>query len=347
MSVKPLMNFDINSRKRKNGDSKDDGLLPVPSMTSSNQKKDIPSIFSVELPSMLGSNMGSVDGLLGDPMYQMQFRMPEHSYSDMPYQSRMSDVIPKSILENTSYKTQFNPRKMLIELYSHFLKLGWFNTYAGCITIKAKNNVFFLSKKTIKDRIELADIQVVDLRDELKTAEEIINTEEVPKKTKKKEPCSQLHILPHDVRNAHAVIFLPTKNAVMVTIHYPGKEFIITNFEMIKGIRNETTEKQFQWDDNLVIPIIENDNDENVVLMAMREAMQDYPDVPAVLVRRRGLFVWGPYWDRAKAHAEVLEYLFDIALQTLMSCMDPSISTTNGDVDKKSSDVEVKLESRF
>jgi len=32
----------------------------------------------------------------------------------------------------------------------------------------------------------------------------------------------------------------------------------------------------------------------------MAEAMRDYPDASAVLVRRHGVYVWGKTWEQAK-----------------------------------------------
>lgn len=55
-----------------------------------------------------------------------------------------------------------------------------------------------------------------------------------------------------------------------------------------------------RYDDELVIPIIENTCHESDLSDAMSKAMEDYPECPAILVRRHGLYVWGPTWQKAK-----------------------------------------------
>lgn len=39
---------------------------------------------------------------------------------------------------------------------------------------------------------------------------------------------------------------------------YPSNEFRIIYQEMIKGIKNQSTGKNYRYDDELIVPIIEN-----------------------------------------------------------------------------------------
>ncbi len=47
----------------------------------------------------------------------------------------------------------------------------------------------------------------------------------------------------------------------------------------------------------------------------LRQAIQDYPESNAVLVRRHGVYVWGKDWIQAKTQAECYDYLFEAVLR--------------------------------
>jgi len=60
------------------------------------------------------------------------------------------------------------------------------------------------------------------------------------------------------------------------------------------------TAEYYRYDEELVVPIIENTPHEKDLKKRMAIAMEDYPDSCAVLVRRHGVYVWGPTWEKAK-----------------------------------------------
>jgi len=88
---------------------------------------------------------------------------------------------------------------------------------------------------------------------------------------------------------------------------------------MIKGVRSGGTGKTFSYLDTLVVPIIENTPDEEDLKDSMAQAMQDYPDAAAILVRRHGVYIWGLDWEKAKTQAECLDYLFEIGVKMKMA----------------------------
>jgi hypothetical protein len=96
---------------------------------------------------------------------------------------------------------------------------------------------------------------------------------------------------------------------------YPGSEFIIKNIEMIKGIYHPVHKRMYRYDEELVVPIIENTCFEKDLKDTMLAAMKKYPASNAVIVRRHGMYVWGDTWEQCKTMAEVYHYLCEIALE--------------------------------
>lgn len=78
---------------------------------------------------------------------------------------------------------------------------------------------------------------------------------------------------------------------------------------MIKGVRIGGVGSALRFFDTLEVPIIENTPDEEDLTFGMSQgnmifsavlsqlivyqAMEKYPDAPAILVRRHGVYVWG------------------------------------------------------
>ncbi|XP_011494079.1 PREDICTED: methylthioribulose-1-phosphate dehydratase isoform X2 [Ceratosolen solmsi marchali] len=136
-----------------------------------------------------------------------------------------------------------------------------------------------------------------------------------PEKNLKKSQCTPLFMSAYTSRNAGAVIHSHSKFAVMVTLLWPGNEFRIKHLEMIKGIHNQKLGRSYRYDEELVVPIIENTPFEADLKGRMDEVIEDYPETCAVLVRRHGIYVWGDTWQQAKTMTESYDYLFDIAVQ--------------------------------
>jgi ribulose-5-phosphate 4-epimerase/fuculose-1-phosphate aldolase len=74
----------------------------------------------------------------------------------------------------------------------------------------------------------------------------------------KKSQCTPLFMNAYTMRNAGAVIHTHSKNLVMATLLFPGTNFKITHQEMIKGIRKCQSGGYYRYDEELVVPIIEN-----------------------------------------------------------------------------------------
>ncbi|XP_035828439.1 methylthioribulose-1-phosphate dehydratase [Aplysia californica] len=109
-----------------------------------------------------------------------------------------------------------------------------------------------------------------------------------------------------------------------------GKEIYIAP----SGVQKERIQVSFfvlcnyRYDEELVVPIIENTPFEEDLKEEMFRAMQDYPDTCAVLVRRHGVYVWGDTWQKAKTMCECYDYLFDMAVQMKGLGLDPTETPT-------------------
>jgi methylthioribulose-1-phosphate dehydratase len=65
----------------------------------------------------------------------------------------------------------------------------------------------------------------------------------------------------------------------------------------------------------LKIPIIENTAHEEDLKESLEQAMREWPEACAVLVKRHGVYVWGRDVVQAKTQAESLDYLFRLAVE--------------------------------
>jgi len=66
------------------------------------------------------------------------------------------------------------------------------------------------------------------------------------------------------------------------------------------GIWNQKEDRAYRYDEELVIPIIENTPFERDLRDDLDETIIRYPETCAVLVRRHGIYVWGDSWQQAK-----------------------------------------------
>nr|CAH7720624.1 unnamed protein product [Callosobruchus chinensis] len=217
-----------------------------------------------------------------------------------------------------SYKDQSypeeHPKNLIPELCRQFYHLGWVTGTGGGISIKHGTKIYIAPSAVQKERIHPSDmfVQTIEGEDlELPP----------PEKKLKKSQCTPLFMCAYTMRNAGAVIHTHSKAAVMVTLLFPGKEFKCTHLEMIKGIKNQKTGKNFRYDEELVVPIIENTPFEEDLKDRLAETIREYPQTCAVLV-----YVWGDTWQQAKTMTECYDYLFDIVVQMKQHGLDPSLT---------------------
>lgn len=68
----------------------------------------------------------------------------------------------------------------------------------------------------------------------------------------------------------------------------------------LQGIYDYELNRNLMYDEELVVPIIENTLFEKDLEESMAQALRDYPGTSAILVRRHGVYVWGQNWQKAK-----------------------------------------------
>jgi len=213
-----------------------------------------------------------------------------------------------------------HPRILIPELCRQFYQLGWVSGTGGGISIKTvengKGKIYIAPSGVQKERLQPEDMFICD--------EEGSIIERPPRSELKLSQCAPLFMLAYKLRGAGAIIHSHSVSAFLATVAFPGNEFKVTHMEVIKGITNDKTGKTMRYDDELVVPIIDNTPFECDLADSMRKAMIDYPETCAVLVRRHGIYVWGKTWQRAKSQCESYEYLCQVALQMKKYGLDPT-----------------------
>eukprot|EP00128_Syssomonas_multiformis_P013869 Colp12_sorted_trinity150504_noHs@14679 len=222
-------------------------------------------------------------------------------------------------------KPEEHPETLIPELCKQFYHLGWVTGTGGGISMKYNGSYYIAPSGVQKERMEPEDIFVTTVDDgvDLKCPP--------PCKGYKKSQCTPLFMNAYLMRNAGAVIHTHSQNALLVTLMY-DKEFRISHQEMIKGMMRSTSGTYHKYYEELVIPIIENTAEERDLQQSMAQAMEQYPEASAVLVRRHGVYVWGPTWQQAKTMTECLDYLCEIAVKMKQLGFDPAARHHNDGV---------------
>ena len=201
-----------------------------------------------------------------------------------------------------------DPRALVAELCRQFYFLGWCTGTGGGMSIREGDRVYMAPSGVQKERIRPADVFVLDLDGE------VVERPENP--ALRISECMPLFYNAYRMRDAGAVLHSHSKHAVLATL-LSGAAFEVAQLEMIKGLRGKG------YYDPVRIPIVENTARECELTDRMAEAMAAHDDVDAVLVRRHGVYVWGPTWQKAKTQAEVLDWLFEVTVAMRQHGLDP------------------------
>ena len=116
-----------------------------------------------------------------------------------------------------------------------------------------------------------------------------------------------LHVTIAQRRQAGAILHTHSVwSTILSDAHAAAGGFAIEGYEMLKGLHGVTTHTHREW-----IPIVENDQDIPRLAPIVEEQLAAHPEAHAVLLRRHGLYTWGPTLADAERHVEILEFLFE------------------------------------
>lgn len=202
-----------------------------------------------------------------------------------------------------------DPRELVVELCRQFYFQGWCTGTGGGVSIRDGGRVYMAPSGVQKERLHVDDIFVLDGDGEV--------LERPKNPALKTSACLPLFYNAFKRRDAGAVLHSHSVNALLATL-ISKDEFNVTHLEMMKGLRG------VGYHDTVRVPIIENTAHECDLADRMAQAMDEYPDADAVLVRRHGIYVWGQDWRHAKAQAECYDYLFDAAVRMRQLGFDPT-----------------------
>lgn len=192
------------------------------------------------------------------------------------------------------------PAALICELARAFYDLGWVSGTGGGICIRTGDRVVIAPSAVQKERMRPEQMFTMALDGTVLTQPDDA--------TLRPSECSSLFLKAITLRDAGAVIHSHSLHAVMATLLFDA-ELHVSHLEMIKGIAG------MEYQDRLVVPIIDNTARECDLAGALEEAILAYPQTHAVLVRRHGVYVWGRDWVQAKTHAECYDYLFRAAVE--------------------------------
>merc|ERR1711953_71403 len=206
-----------------------------------------------------------------------------------------------------------HPKNLIPELCRHFYNIGWATGTGGGISIRHEDDIYIAPSGVQKERILPSELFCTDMAGSkfIKPQNEKLKLSE----------CTPLFMNAYNMRDAGAVMHSHSQNIVLASM-IMGSEFKCSHIEMIKGIKKENTGVSYQYDEDLIIPIIENTAFEADLEESMAQAIKDYPETNAVIVRRHGIYVWGKTWQQAKAQAECIDYLCKMAVEMRKLGMD-------------------------
>ncbi|CAI5725159.1 unnamed protein product [Peronospora destructor] len=214
-------------------------------------------------------------------------------------------------------------RELVCELCRGYYTMEWMTGTGGAMSLRHGERIYVTPSGVPKERMQPEDLYVLDPDGNVLSSPKAKNKKKVPKLS----DCAPLFLNVHKICKAAVVLHSHGITCNLAAALCDGKsEFRVSHQEMIKGITRHG------YADMLVVPVIDNAPKESALAEPIARIIEAYPNTPAVLVRRHGLFVWGDSWEAAKRHAECLHYLFETALEMHKCNLDYTVSPVSASV---------------
>jgi methylthioribulose-1-phosphate dehydratase len=178
-----------------------------------------------------------------------------------------------------------------------FARRDWFPGTSGNLSIKVSDQpLHFAVTASGKDKTKLSpeDYLIVDQ-----------DSRPVDVTSLKPSAETQIHAVVYKkFAQAGACFHVHTVwNNLISELYFGHRAFTIQGQELIKGLGI--------WEENaqITIPIVENYADIPKLAVAIEKVIT--PEIPGVLIRNHGIYVWGGNDFEAKRHLEAFEFLFE------------------------------------
>ncbi|GAA3888447.1 methylthioribulose 1-phosphate dehydratase [Saccharothrix violaceirubra] len=181
---------------------------------------------------------------------------------------------------------------------ARYTAMGWMRGTSGNLSVVLSRDPLRLAVTISgKDKGELGPADVVEIDAEGRTDDPV----RVPSAE------AGLHGRIAAVTGAGAVVHVHALAPVVAAEHWPGG-VELRDLEMLKGFGRAA------HDDVVVIPVVPNSQDMKVLGDAFEEGHR--ADVPALIVARHGVYVWGDDLHHARHRLECLEWLLRFKVET-------------------------------
>ncbi|HMO14278.1 MAG TPA: methylthioribulose 1-phosphate dehydratase [Pirellulaceae bacterium] len=117
-----------------------------------------------------------------------------------------------------------------------------------------------------------------------------------------------LHVVAAEYTGANVILHTHSVWATILSNHYFDQGGIwIEGFEMLKGLDRVTTHEHREW-----VPIFDNTQDIPHLAKQVSHVFENPEmNLHGYLIRRHGLYTWGPDFQSARRQVEIFEFLFE------------------------------------